>query len=460
MKTKSLLIISISSLFLCSCVGQVIINNGLLTTSEESSSQSESSSNSSTTSGGGTESSSSEGSSSSSESSSSEPEEQVVDLGIKTISEIKTLCNEYVLDVNQSGIGINYNYKVTLKATSVDYFDLVKSMAGYGLDISSPSKSLFADSTGYIAVAGSNLFSSVNDYAHQRTSGYTITGYLSKYLNKPELYVPDKNYAYDKNLSIPFNMYDSAVESNVSVASLFEHFVDMPYNCSGYGYDEVYSLNNIKILSNPESNQYVATDGYRMLKVLSYKNRISVGSIYKIAGLITTANWQPAIRVLAETRVLDEAIINNFPTEYKTARPMTITQCKANISSNSKESTNRMDSFIASFQYLYKANAYVNYYVKSSKAFITLCDEYHNFSTDINETQAHNTYKMVDLENPSCWGISSDADWTRCILKPYCELNESFEFYYTLWQTDRLSEKLCWKVFVMDDMLPEISSGD
>lgn len=383
------------------------------------------------------------------------PSGDTTDLGVKTISEFKALCDQYVTSVNEGGVGVNKNYTVTIKATAIDLMDMWKNKAPYSE--SSRYKTTFADQTGYLVCAGDSLYASANnsDYAMLRTSGYTLKGYFSKYFNKPELYVTE--FQYDKNLSIGFDIFASAKEKNLTLESLYSKFETMPYNMSGYGYDEIYTLNNIKVLEKAETDQYLATDGYRVIKLLSYKNRMSPGSIYNVAGMITTNEWRPAIRIVGEQRVSDESVIASFPTDYTVAKPLTITNLKK-IKSSEDETTTRMNSFIASFQYLYKADVYVSYYVKSSKYYVTLSDNKYTGSNIPTQESAHHTYGMVDLENSSCWN-KTESDMTKfSVLKDYIDADEPVELTYSLWQSKKVAKPgggsgLSWKVYVVEGLL-------
>ena len=167
----------------------------------------------------------------------------------------------------------------------------------------------------------------------------------------------------------------------------------------------------------------------------------------------------PAIRILAATRITDETIINSFPDNYKNAMPLTITNLKKNTTSVD-DSDVRMNNFIDSYKNMYKATVYVSYYQKNGNLYTTLSDSRYTGSQVPDETPAHNTYGMVDLENLTDWAVSESSLFSYSPLAPYINENQTVEVYYMLWQTKQLDKKLSWKVFYFADMLPEISSGD
>ena len=116
---------------------------------------------------------------------------------IKTIKEVREMCEQYVTNLNASKIGVDMEHKVTIRAFAAQKFDLVKTKSSFGLDKSAPAKVLFFDESGYICAAsnggssGNTLFGKVGDYAGKDGSYYEVSGYLSIYLGKPEIYVPE-----------------------------------------------------------------------------------------------------------------------------------------------------------------------------------------------------------------------------------------------------------------------------
>ena len=61
-------------------------------------------------------------------------QQEIIDLGKKSIAEIKSLCNTHVTNLNSANIGINKTYKVTVIAKAIDKFDLVKTKSSFGLN--------------------------------------------------------------------------------------------------------------------------------------------------------------------------------------------------------------------------------------------------------------------------------------------------------------------------------------
>ncbi|MCR5332990.1 MAG: hypothetical protein K6E11_03110 [Bacilli bacterium] len=384
-----------------------------------------------------------------------ELEPDLIDLGKKTISEVKALCASHVTSTNEAGLGVNNEYKVTIEGIAIDHNDLVKTKAPYGLLPS--AKTIFADETGYIACSGTALMNSATDYTKQRKSFYTLTGKLSLYMGIPELYVPSKNdYSNDKskNLSTSLDV-TSICKATKTVAELYTEFHSMPYNFSGHGYGDIFKVNNLKVLEKKESsNNYLATDGYRMIKLVSYDN-LHVGTIYNMSGMISTKSWQPAFRCLGYTTVTDETIINNFPTEYKTTAVVnkTITEFKQ-IKSKQGESNvgQRFDSFTDSFQYVYKANAYVSYWVKSGNYQLTATDTYYSGTPTQDQETAHNSRGMVDFDNENYNG--TEYTISHSPLYAYATENVKVDIYFTAWQCSFINNKPIWQIFHLTETMP------
>lgn len=385
-----------------------------------------------------------------------EGEDETIDLGVKTIAQIKELCLEHVKDsdLNEGGLGFSTQYTVTLKAWAIDHFDLSKAKAPYG--ILPREKTIFADETGYIAVSGTALFNKAKNYTDKRKSYYEMTGKLSRYMTIPELYVKDTyQYVSNKDLTESFDAFPLAKDT-LSVSQLYTKFVNAQYNCAGYGYDDVYQVNNLKVVEKSDSDQYMVTDGYKMLKMISYDN-LQAGSYYNIVGMLSTVNWQPAIRSLSYQTVTDQSIINNFPSDYLTPIVTTVAQLKT-IKASQDDTTARFDNFINSFQSVYKITGYINYYViDGSKYHLTLSDNRYTGSELVSQITAHNEKGMIEFENPN-YSNSWDKIQNSTYVDPYISqaigLNEEVEIYFMPWQCNYSSKKPIWKIFHLTETIP------
>lgn len=455
MKTKLLALLSLGALILSGC--NIKENSNAILSSESGSESSGGESSSSSGSGSSSSSGSSEETSGSEESSSSEepPIGDETDLGVKTIAEVKALCQEYVTSTNEAGLGFNNTYKVTIGGIAIDHFSLRKITSPY--NTLPMDKTIIADETGYIACSSGDLMSSASNYTKQRKSYYSITGKLSLYMGIPELYVVAKgDYSYDSSKSLSESMKAFSIsKGEKSVSELYSQFKTMSYNFSGYGYGDIYTLNNLKILEkNSGSNNYVATDGHRMLKLVCYNN-LSVGTIYNFAGMISTVSWQPALRCLGYQIVTDENIKNNFPNEYKTTAVQDITVAnfkKIKSSQNETAVGYRMDSFIESFQYMYKAHAYVNYWLKSSKYQLSISDSYFTGSITSDEKTAHVSQGKIDFDNENYCGDERDVSYAS--VYDYVNENTAIDIYFTPWQCDFIKGNPIWQIYHITETMP------
>ena len=143
----------------------------------------------------------------------SEPDpEATINLGVKSISEVRDYIENNPFQLNSFGNGVNEKRVVTIKGFALAKIDLFKYTADFGLEVSKHGKVIMGDSTGYIAAAsdtssqGTCLWGKVGKYANTATAKYTVSGYLSVYLGHPEIMVT--NFQWDENLDISINVED------------------------------------------------------------------------------------------------------------------------------------------------------------------------------------------------------------------------------------------------------------
>ena len=379
---------------------------------------------------------------------SEEIKDDVIDLGKKTIQEVKDLCKQYVTDLNSAKIGVDMTHKVTIEAKALDRFNLLKTTSKYGYNISEVGKVLVGDASGAIVTAskaigeGTSFFGKVGNYANKDDSKYVITGYLSIYLGKPEIYIPDRPNNYDPSLNVSYDPFNS---DTITVSEMYTKWKGINYNAAGHGYDDVYNVKSVKCLTKND-NSYSFSDGEYVFKAVAANNvKFSVGGVYNIAGLLTTLNWQPAIRVLEAKYSADQTLdvsINNLSQDITTA------QLKA-IKTSQEDTLTRMDSFIDNFKNIYHMKAYVSYYTQNNKYYLCFRDTYYEGSNEIvGRTNAHNNYQMVDIENDNCWNITENEMFNYSPFKD--EINEQIQvdIYFSLWQLDFASKKPLWKVLI------------
>ena len=375
------------------------------------------------------------------------------DLGLKTIAEARELCTQYVTNLNSAGIGVDFSKKVTIRGFAAQKFDLVKTKKSFGLDVSAPAKVLFMDSTGYICSAsqggseGTSLFGKVGSYAGTADSYYEFSGYLSIYLGKPEIYVPDKSFSWNKDLEVNYS-YTSLVKETIDIDGFYNYAKNNNYNCAGHGYGDIYKLENLLCVAKDDT-VYVFTDGSNYLRVVNNKSTIIVGKTYDLIGTLSLQNYFPAIRLLQIEQKSNDLVVDLASGALET----TITNFKKTDAS--QEDTNkRYPEFIESFKKLRKSTVFASYYTTNGKYYVTVGDNYYTGNNEItSEDTAVNTHQMVALENNNCWNAYWDDVERYCPI-PYINDNQSFDIYYLPWQTHYVNKKVAWKIYAIEELLP------
>ncbi len=451
MKTHKFILLALSTLLLVGC--------GESSTSSSTSSSSSSTSSSTTSSSSTSSSSSSSSSSSVTSSSSTTSVDPAIDLGEVTIAQARAYCFQYVKDLNSHELGVNMNYKVTIKGLAINRFDLIKTKASFGLDVSKPAKVIFGDSSGYIACASSTgdgtLFDKVSNYSGEATSSYSVTGYLSIYLGQPELYVPSNTFTWNSSLGITFDAM-SQHDGVISVSEYYTLAKAIKYNCAGHGYGKIVRMNDVLCIAKDyDGGCYSFTDGYQIFKAIPYKaNSLAVGSKYNLAGMITTKNWSPALRIMKSSSS-SATIVEDYLT------PVTKSVSDLNKIIASQEDTDtRFDSYIDLYAHIYSCTAYASYYVVNSKYYVTISETLYTGSEITSANSAHEK-GMIALENHDCWNISYNELVTYCSLKEYLCIDgehyqQSFTVKYLPWQlTYHKSGKVYphWKINLLEETI-------
>lgn len=232
-----------------------------------------------------------------------EPEdpEAVINLGNKSIAEVKQYIADHPVKKNAFGNGVNEKRYVTISGYVLACIETVKTTSKFGLDVTFPSKVILGDETGVIGVATGNgqgtIWDKAKDYRCQQTTKYSVTGYLSEILGKPELKII--SYNWDQTLDIDWSI-DVWKEDTITLEKFYENACNTNYNCGGSGYGGVYEIKGLYCYNAESSNQhlkfYNLTDGTLNLRINAYNMpTLSMGSVYDITGIISLKDYSPII---------------------------------------------------------------------------------------------------------------------------------------------------------------------
>ncbi|MCQ2772814.1 MAG: hypothetical protein MJ238_06050, partial [Bacilli bacterium] len=331
---------------------------------------------------------------------------QIPDNKIYTIAEVKELCKK-VTGLNESGIAVDSGNTFTIRGLAISKFSLVKTTSKFGLDKSSPYKILVGDETGYIVVAssfsndGNTLWGKLSDHAGKITSKYTITGYLSMYLNQPELYVSGKTFTWDENLDTNVD-YKKYAKDVIDLDSFYDEAVNVNYNCAGHGYGEIHKVEGVRCFDQRD-NVYFFTNGKSVMKVIKGLASFSVGSTYDLYGYVSTNSWVPSLYCL-------EAIksANSVNLDLSYATPISIADFKKNKCSKD-DTISRLDSYIRFFKNMYSSTVYMDAYTENGKYYVTMGDTFiANENVSSNHLVNHISYNQIAISNDNYWNTTID----------------------------------------------------
>ena len=458
MKRNALIIIAMSAFLFASCSGEA---NSSTDSSHSSSSISD---DSSSISGGDSSSTSSDdGNKDDDDSGDDDDDDKVIDLGKKSIKEARELCSTYIkeTDLNVSKCAVNKNYKITIEGLAIYKTDLVKTKASYGLDISPSQKVILGDETGYISVASRELLNKVSSYIGDEQSSYSVTGYLSIYLGHPEIYL--ESYTWDASLNKKFDAFVSC-DDEISIDEFSELVSNVNYNCAGHGFGEIYSLKSLKcIYEDKSSNKYVLSDGKRVIKAIGNNSKnikFTLGSVYDVAGLISTLNYEPAMVVIASkiSAVTVELALDD------NAFNLSIDSLRSTLKASQDDTDKKYPEFIQGFQYIYSADVYISACVENGNYYMIASDSYSTsktYTTGKGNTAAN--YNAALLRNDSLWNRSyAELNSDKISINPfrdYLDEEKTITIYFFRWQLDYYNKKTAWTIFLLSDFFPSEDSS-
>ena len=478
---KTLIPLLIGTLLLtgCSLLDRFKTNSSSFSSGSSQSSENSDSSLTSSSDGGGnssgTTTSSNGGSSSSSNGGSSSENgeeqtalEQAEDLGIMSISNAKTYILNHKPTLNSHEIGVDYTHKITIRGYALSKFDLVKTKKSFGLDVSYPAKTLLGDGSGYLACASTNpqassagiaLYGKVGDHCGEDTSRYEVTGFPSIYLGQPELCIPDRSFEWKQTLDITRDI-ESYSKETIDLPTFFDYCKDVKYNCAGHGYGEAFRINSLTCHYVDSDYSYM-TDGQRLIKILTNKSMsISKGSVYDVIGTLSTYNYQPALRAMKLISSASAPVALDYSTYAEELNCTNLLKIKT----SQDDTDTRYDSFVLSFNKVYKADVYMGEVladVDSQKYDVVFTDAYKGTTPLESGRDTCGVNGAIFVSNDYFWGETQAKIQTK---NGYSVngankifANETVTVYYIPQIIRYVSKKPIWKVFLLPETIPSVS---
>ena len=392
-----------------------------------------------------------------------------IDLGVKTVKEVKDYIvqavEDEVFEVNQYGMGVDLYTKVTIKGLAMAKLGLVKTSKDYGYNITEPNKVIIGDSTDAIAVAtktgDGTLYGKVNSYQMKSTSKYSVSGHISMNLGTPELICD--SFSWDQNQEETADI-SKISKSVISLTEFYEKANLVNYNISGFGYGETYTLKGLTCYYSEADGQgktwYNFTDGTQNIRVNAYNiDRITVGRTYDITGMISLASYSPII-VAFEFKNSDSAPVdlNNF---YKTAEEMSIKDLKKINYVN--DTDDKYPDMINNYSKIYKVTGYLtivsenkeaNLYIGISDTFVDVpLPKGDRFISGKGASSTSSLYDLSLIKNDKFWNFS-DRDFQLNPYNEYINENVPVTIYYTPRQTGFYNGTMYWEILLIPQSMP------
>ncbi len=389
-----------------------------------------------------------------------------LNLGVKSISEVRDYILENPVETNEFGNGVNEHVSVTIKGFALAKINLEKSTSEYGLDVSEKGKVILADETDYIGVAsavnnlGTSLWGKVGDHVLEETSKYVVTGYISEYLGHPEIMVT--SFQWDKTLDISWS--DSVIsEATVGISDFYGRAKNVYYNCAGHGYGEVLTLNNLKLYYAESDGQgkryYNFTDGINNIRVNAFNlSSISIGKNYDVTGIISIKNLSPIIVAFSLKQSADQTPIS-FDYESN-ATNISIMDLK-NIHGSQKDvdtSTVKFPEVIETYGNIYKTTGYLTAVEESGKYYIGISDSYIERKDLINgKDNAMANYGISLIKNENFWNTTEEELYLfNPVFDEYVLENKEITVYYIVRQQRYSNNKPMWEILLLPDFLDSL----
>ena len=387
-----------------------------------------------------------------------------INLGVKTISEIKEYISAHPKTPDTFGNWINDKVTVTFVGLAVAKIDMVKTAIEFGDNITKPGKVIMADSTGYIGAASdvkldTELWEKVDKYQCSPTSKYIVTGHISYYRGNPEIYVT--SCTHDTNLDVTWN--PAALSSGViTLTRFYENACDVDYNCAGHGYGQIYRLEGVRCHEDDSDGQhldkYKVTDGTKNLNVNAYNisTKMSAGSIYNIIGIISLKSYSPIIIAFSIEKVEGEAPAFDY---QSVATEITLDNL-SKISGSQKDTMDRYPLVVNNFGVIYKTTGYINAITENGSYYIGISDQ-RVAKTDIEgKDNACKNYNLTLIHNDDYWAADAEEieRYNEMYKQGYVWGSTPIDIYYVVFQVRFITGVTIWEIYLLNDFLADLAS--
>lgn len=375
-----------------------------------------------------------------------------VDLGTKTIKEVKDYIAANPVTTNSHQCGVDEYTTVTIKGFALAKISLIKTAKDFGLNVSEPSKIILGDNTDAIGCAtktgDGSLFKKVNDHQMKDTSRYTVSGYISIYLGQPEIVVT--GFEWNEKLDVTLDV-DKISKDNISVTEFYEKAAAVNYNCAGHGYGEVYTIKGLTCYYDESAGQgkdwYNFTDGTQNIRVNAYNlGSVSVGFTYDVTGIISLQNLSPIIVAFKIAKSSAEAVdLNEF---YKSAKTQSIDDL-LKIKGSQNDTDTRYPEVINSYSQISKATGYMCIVEENGKLYVGFSDTYKGKYFITGKDNAKANYGVTLIKNDGFWNTTEEKlALFNAFYEIMCE-NITVDIYYVNRQLGYSQNKPMWEILLI-----------
>lgn len=381
-----------------------------------------------------------------------------IDIGVKTIKEVKDYIEANPFALNSHLCGVNEGVKVTIQGLALAKISLIKTAKAFGLDVSEPSKIIIGDATDAIGVAtktgDGTLFNKINNYQMKDTSYYKITGVISVYLGQPEILCTSFEWLKDTHSGVDL---DKISKKSVSLEEFYTEAENVNYNCAGHGYGDIVTVTGLTCYSVERDGQgktfYNFTDGTLNLRVNAYNISLaSVGSTYNVTGIISLLNLSPIIVAFKMENTQETPV--NLTEFYKSADTLSITDLRK-IHGSQDDTDTRYPEVIESYSAISKVEGYLCVVEENGKLYVGVSDDYKGANLITGKDNAKANYGVALIKNDNFWNTTEEQ---LALFNPYyedylCE-DAKVTLYYVNRQLGYKQNKTMWEILLIPQSIP------